>query len=62
MMTNLLGGVHMTEIGQLIGVSPRDAWRNEAQDFTPWLSDNLEQLGAVIGLQLEPVGVMYSSR
>jgi hypothetical protein len=46
----------MTEIGKLIDISPRDAWKNEAHDFTPWLSENLEQLGELIGLQLEPEG------
>ena len=46
----------MTEIGKLIDISPRDAWQHEAHDFTPWLSDNLDQLGDAIGLQLEPEG------
>lgn len=46
----------MTEIGKLLTISPRDAWKHEAHDFTPWLSENLEQLGDAIGLQLEPDG------
>lgn len=47
----------MTEIGKLIDISPRDAWQHEARDFTPWLSQNLDQLGDAIGLQLEPEGI-----
>ena len=37
----------------------RDAWPNEASNFTPWLAEeeNLAQLGEVLGLQLELEGV-----
>ncbi|KAA6182728.1 hypothetical protein F2Q65_17295 [Thiohalocapsa marina] len=45
------------EIGRLSNIPPRDAWQHEARDFTPWLSENLDQLGEVIGLKLEPEGV-----
>ncbi|MBX3527049.1 MAG: DUF4268 domain-containing protein [Rhodoblastus sp.] len=42
-------------LGRLEPVSLRDAWPNEASNFTPWLAeeDNLLQLGDTIGLQLE---------
>ncbi len=43
----------MPEIGKLIEILPRNAWKHEAQDFTPWLAENLDQLGDAIGLQLE---------
>lgn len=46
----------MTEIGQLVDVRPRSAWQHEAHDFTPWLAENLDQLGAAIGLVIEPEG------
>lgn len=46
----------MTDIGKLVDVRPRDAWRHEAHDFTPWLAENLDQLGEAIGLVLEPEG------
>jgi hypothetical protein len=46
----------LADIGKLIDISPRDAWSHEAHDFTPWLSENLDQLGEAIGLQLEPEG------
>lgn len=50
--------------GQLTKLSPRDYWRDEAANFTPWLAQepNIALLGAAIGLELvvegveEPVG------
>jgi len=50
----------MSEIGKITDVSPRDAWSHEAHDFTPWLSENLDVLGEVIGMELEPEGVEVS--
>lgn len=50
----------MTTIGRLAALSPREAWQHEAYDFTPWLADNLDQLGEVLGLSLEPEGVEVS--
>ncbi len=34
-------------------VDLREIWPNEAADFTPWLAENLSDLGSVIGLDLE---------
>ncbi len=44
-----------TPLGTLSRVDVRDAWQNEATDFTPWLAlaPNLQLLGETIGLQLE---------
>src|SRR4051812_12186698 len=46
-------------LGQLERVALRQAWPNEASNFTPWLAEenNLAQLGEAIGLQLELEGV-----
>lgn len=42
-------------LGKLRHVDVRDAWKNEATGFTPWLAlaPNLQLLGETIGLQLE---------
>ena len=39
--------------GRLTDVAVRDAWADEARHFTPWLAQNLERIGEVIGIQLE---------
>lgn len=44
------------EFGTLENVGVREAWPNEAHNFTPWLSDNLDRLSEVIGIPLEPEG------
>ena len=40
--------------GELREVELREAWPDEAADFTPWLEDNLQRLSRVIGMPLEP--------
>lgn len=37
-------------------INPRKMWPNEAQNFTPWLAENIAELGEKIGLELEVVG------
>ncbi len=48
--------VETPQLGQLSEVDVRDVWRHEAQDFTPWLAENLQQLGDALGLRLELEG------
>ncbi|MYB76362.1 MAG: hypothetical protein F4X83_04550 [Chloroflexi bacterium] len=48
------------QFGSLESVPLREAWPNEARDFTPWLADNLELLTEAIGLQLELTDVEVS--
>lgn len=43
----------MATLGRLAQVRPRDVWPHEAHDFTPWLLDNADVLGEVLGMDLE---------
>lgn len=45
----------MPEIQHLKHVSLREAWPDEARDFTPWLANNIHLLGAKLGFGLEQV-------
>lgn len=41
------------KFAKLADTPPRDAWPNEARDFTPWLSKNIDYLSEAIGIELE---------
>ncbi len=43
------------QLGQLIRIDLREAWANEAGDFTPWLAEetNIQLLSNTIGIDLE---------
>jgi hypothetical protein len=41
------------QLGQLSRIDPREVWVNEATRFTPWLAENLNRLGTVLGMDLE---------
>ena len=40
-------------LGEIKQVPLRKIWKNEAYDFTPWLSENIERIGEAIGIELE---------
>ena len=44
------------EFGRLESINLRDAWKHEANNFTPWLSENLDRLSEVVGIPLELEG------
>lgn len=41
------------KLGKIREVDLREVWPNEAQSFTPWLQENPEELGEILGLELE---------
>ena len=43
----------MITLGKLKRLDPREVWAREAGDFTPWLAENIEELGAALGMDLE---------
>ena len=42
--------------GELTDVDLREAWAHEANDFTPWLAENLHRLADAIGVPMEIEG------
>ena len=55
----------MVNLGTIEQVDLKQVWPHEARDFTPWLADNLDNLGEALGLRLKlkgtevPVGPFY---
>ena len=41
------------QLGKLERKDPREIWQREAQEFTPWLADNLTLLNEALGLEIE---------
>lgn len=38
------------ELGELRILNPREVWKSEEKDFTPWIVDNIQKLSEVIGV------------
>ena len=45
----------MATLGTLYRVDPRDVWKHEEHDFTPWLAGNIDTLAGILGMELEIV-------
>lgn len=43
----------MVELARIEKVDLREAWPNEAVDFTPWLQENIDELSEALGMDLE---------
>jgi hypothetical protein len=43
----------MKQLSKIKRLSLRDVWAKEASDFTPWLAENIEELGEALGMDLE---------
>lgn len=43
----------MMTLGELKHLNSREVWPDEAQDFTPWLAQNLGKLGEALSMDLE---------
>ena len=43
----------MPQIGKIARVPIREVWPREDEDFTPWLAQNLDQLGEALGMVLD---------
>lgn len=43
--------------GMLKKIDPGIVWRCEAHDFTPWLAENIQYLGEVLGVELEVISI-----
>jgi hypothetical protein len=46
----------MSEMGQLVFGTLRDAWKGEASDFTPLLATQVDSIGRAIGVELASLG------
>ena len=49
-----------TEFGRIESVNLREVWAREADDFTPWLADNLHYVSDAIGIPLALQGTEVS--
>lgn len=48
-------------LGKINTVPLKHIWKSEPQEFTPWLAENLSEIGNAVGLELELVGIEVSA-
>jgi len=49
------GNLPAPELGNMTPVPLREVWPDEAGDFTPWLKENIEHLGAALGISFDTI-------
>jgi hypothetical protein len=45
--------LEIMDLGKLKQIAPREKWKHEAPDFTPWLAQHIDELNVALGLELE---------
>ena len=40
-------------LGRIERLDPREIWKSEPYDFTPWLKGNIDELGRALGLEID---------
>jgi hypothetical protein len=55
-MDGLGGAAAEPALGHLERMDPREVWKHEALNFTPWLAANAERLAEALGIDLEITG------
>jgi len=45
----------MNSLGELKKLNPREVWKNEAREFTPWLKNNIFKLSEALGIEIDLV-------
>lgn len=51
----------MDKIGKIKRMHIKDVWKHEAQDFTPWLAKNIDELNEVLGMSLDVEDIEHST-
>jgi hypothetical protein len=49
------GGTYVKTLGQLKRLSPKEVWKHEAAEFTPWLRENISLLADTLGMEVDLV-------
>ena len=52
----MTSGISSSQLGRLRRIDAREVWKHEANDFTPWLKEHIDQLNEAIGFEIELSG------
>lgn len=59
-LVHLRSPMTTTRFTQLSDAPIREAWPDEARDFTPWLFDNIDFLSDALGIELKAIATEYA--